>query len=555
MTLPPLQTPSFLRRLVPPLVPVALVVLFLAPYVFGGRSMAPLELLAVFQPWAGHARAIWDSVPRVENPLLDALQQYFPRRVYMSEALRGGWLPLWNPYVYGGSPFLATQQGAVLYPPAWLLTLFAPERQAGWSALLHLSLAALGSYLFLRRLALLPVAATAGAVAFAFNGFITVWLAYPNVTQWTLCWLPLALYCWERGRAEDDLRWIALCGMVLALNVLGGHAQSGAYVLLAWGGWAAFQACQRGQALRALRRWVLLPVALAALLSLGHLLPAMDFVPRSDRAGRVPWTAVRQASMPPAQLWTLLLPRLFGDETSAYAFQPLWLPRGENPQYPFIERSFYPGVSVLVLAAAGVLAAGPLRRRRRELSEGDARAADPDHRTLARYSLLLSAGGVLLAMGTPLYWPLWQFAPGFGQFTAVARVICISAWGLACLAALGVHALADPDAAPRGRAARAVMAAASVAALLALLGYFLYPPPAALNTLLEGRGQPNADSLLNRELLLALLWTAVPAGVAALRLPRGPGGRGVLPAATAGGLAVAAIAADLFAFGFSYNPR
>ncbi|HEU4752856.1 MAG TPA: hypothetical protein VFU47_07080, partial [Armatimonadota bacterium] len=221
------------RSLFAPLFLLAAILVFLFPYLFLGRSMLPLDLIPLFQPWAAHARELWGTPPPVHNALLDSLQQYYPRRAYLTTALHAGWLPFWNPDVYGGSPFHASQQGAVLYPPAWLLTLFPPEMQFGWSALLHFALAAGGAWLFLRRMGLRPWPAAVGAAAFAFNGYALVWLAYPNVAHWTLAWLPLALYCWERGRAVDDPRWLALSGAILALNLLGGHLQSSAYVLLA----------------------------------------------------------------------------------------------------------------------------------------------------------------------------------------------------------------------------------------------------------------------------------------------------------------------------------
>ena len=34
--------------------------------------------------------------------------------------------------------------------------------------------------------------------------FTVVWLAYPNVSQWTWSWLPLILYAWERGVGIAD---------------------------------------------------------------------------------------------------------------------------------------------------------------------------------------------------------------------------------------------------------------------------------------------------------------------------------------------------------------
>ncbi|MFN3651661.1 MAG: YfhO family protein [Armatimonadota bacterium] len=544
------QTPasrSRLRILAPVLLLVALPGAFLFPYLFLGRSMVPLDMLPGFQPWVRHAASLWPAevwtpgqLPH--NPLLDSIQQYFPRRVYFSGALSGGWLPLWNPYVYAGSPFAGIQQGALLYPPAWLLALFPPEQQFGWSAFLHLSLAAVGSYLFFRQMELRRAAAVAGGVAFAFNGFIVVWLAYPNVTQWTLCWLPLALFLWEKGRERDDLRWIAGSAAALGLSLLGGHAQSSAYVLLVWAAWALYRCLTSGRPLSALARWAALPGTLAVLFALGQLLPAFDYLPRTDRSGRLPWEAVLANGMPPNQLWTLILPRLFGDETAGFGTLPSWLNGYDTSPYArlaFLERSFYPGAAVLVLAA-GAWAA---------------RRLPPEYRRLALFSLVLAVGGIAMALFPPLYWPLWRFAPGFGHLTAWARIICIAAWGLAGLAALGVHALGDADPLVRRSALRGIAAAAALGAVVAIAGYILHPVPLPVDETLQRQGLPAADPQLTRDLLLALGWLLLPVVIALLSLPLQQRQRPVLQPALAAAAAVVVIAADLFTFGFGFNPR
>ena len=522
-----------------------LVLLFLAPYVFLGRSMLPLEFMAVFQPWARHVGELWGAIPRIHNPLLDSLQQYYPRRVYMRDALAHGWLPLWNPGVYGGSPFLATQQGAALYPPAWLLSLLAPEVQFGWSAVLHLALAGAGALLFFRELRLRPAAALTGAVAFAFNGYVVVWLAYPNVTQWTLCWLPLTLWCWERGRRADDLRWYVGSAAVLALNLLGGHGQSSEYLLLTWGCWALFRSWTAPRRWPAIGRGVLLPGMLAVLLALGHVLPTVEFVPRTDRGDRIPWSSVQDNSMPVAQLWTFVIPRLFGDGTESFANQS-WLPPGGKAGLAYIERSFYPGASVLVLAAGGLAI---LRRRRRPDAVPEL-PSEADHSQFAVFSLAATLLAILWALGTPLYWPLWRLVPGFGNFTAMARIVSIAAWGLACLAALGVHALGDPE---RREAAFRYLAGAGVLGVLIVgAAYFLMPVPGNFEEFLRGHGFPSAEASVNRDLLLTLVWILAPMGfaVAGRRAPGSAAGQG----AWAGWACAAVVFVDLCWFGFGYNP-
>jgi hypothetical protein len=542
-------------RFLYPLLLIAVTAAFLAPYVFLGRSMLPLELVPVFQPWSAHARELWDSVPAVNNPLLDSLQQYCPRRVYMREALAGGWLPLWNPNMYGGTPFLGSQQGATLYPPAWALSLLPAELQFGWSALLHLSLAALGGFLFFRQLSLRPAGALVGGVAFALNGFIVAWLAYPNVTQWTLCWLPLALFAWERGRARDgDLRWFAASGAVLALALLGGHGQSSMYVLLTWGAWALFRSLTSTARGKLFIRGVALPGALCLLLALGHLLPTLDYVPRTDRAGRVSWESVQMAAMPPSQLWTLLLPRLFGDNTAQFA-QEFWLPVDKQQRLTYIERTFYPGVSVLVL---GVAALPFLRRRRREGSREAAADTDPtsDLRRLTLFSLALTIVALLLALGTPLYWPFWRLVPGFGQFTAVARVLGVAAWSLACLAALGTEAITHLDETLRRQASRALAIAAGVGCALALAAHYVFggAAPEAVTRYLASASKPSPDAIALGELGVALAAMIAPAALALVSGPRVGDGKAAVTSKTLGWMVLVVVAADLFLFGSHYNP-
>jgi hypothetical protein len=517
----------------------ALVALFLFPYLFLGRSLVPFDLVPLFQPWARHAAELWGRPPDVYNPLLDPLQQYYPRRVFMTEALHAGWLPLWNPYIYAGSNFLGLQQGVVLYPPAWLLTLVSPAAQFGWSAFLHLTAAATGGFVLLRQLGLRAPAAFTGGAAFALNGFMIVWLAFPNVTQWTMAWLPVALAVWERGRARDDPRWLAVAGGVLALAVLGGHGQSTAYVWMVWFVWAVFYAVRAPHPIRSIARWVVLPAGLGVLLSLGHLVPAFDYLVRSHRAGRLPWEQVELAAMPAAQFWTLLLPRLFGDETLRFG-HAFWMPPGARADIPFVERSFYPGIAVLLLAITG------LAGRRR---------LPAPHGALPWLCALMAALACLWGLATPFYWPLWRWAPGFGQFASIARVLWVAAWPLALLAALGVEAATTPAAAERRPALRALALGALALGLLTTIAFFIYGGAAPFEVMQQvvRLGRMPIDTRAALEFGLALLVLGLIAAVPFLASRvRGRGSDARL--SVAGWVLAAVVTADLAWFGYGFNP-
>ena len=65
-------------------------------------------------------------------------------------SLRKGQLPLWNPYLFSGIPFVANPQPALFYPPTWLALLLPVTTALGWIIVLHVWLAAVGMYAWMR---------------------------------------------------------------------------------------------------------------------------------------------------------------------------------------------------------------------------------------------------------------------------------------------------------------------------------------------------------------------------------------------------------------------
>src|SRR2546430_15318264 len=87
------------------------------------------------------------------NPWRDEYTAGFPFHAWSAEWFkRTGHMPLWNPEIFGGLPFVAAGSGDVFYP-TWLLRLIIPVTAAGnFSFFVHYVLAGLFTYLLLRRL-------------------------------------------------------------------------------------------------------------------------------------------------------------------------------------------------------------------------------------------------------------------------------------------------------------------------------------------------------------------------------------------------------------------
>ncbi len=108
-----------------------------------GYGSLPLRLtLAVFVAML-YARLLFTNRVLASG---DILLYFYPYRDYAAAALRSGEIPLWNPYIFLGVPFLANPQAAVLYPLHWPLSWFPVTTQVYWSAAIHTWLLGMGGY-------------------------------------------------------------------------------------------------------------------------------------------------------------------------------------------------------------------------------------------------------------------------------------------------------------------------------------------------------------------------------------------------------------------------
>ena len=81
----------------------------------------------------------------------DVFTYFYPYWAEATRAAQTGRLPLWNPYLFMGAPFLANSQVGVFYPlnrPLWFL--LPAHQSVHLTIVLHLCLAAFTTYLWAR---------------------------------------------------------------------------------------------------------------------------------------------------------------------------------------------------------------------------------------------------------------------------------------------------------------------------------------------------------------------------------------------------------------------
>lgn len=506
----------FLALLVPPC-------LLLWPVVAHGEAFLPADLLRDIAPWRTADPA--SLVPW--NPLMwDGVAEFYPWRLFASQTLHSGYLPLWNPHQFCGTPFVANSQSAVFYPLNLLFCLLPVAQAFGVSVLLHLFLTGVFAFLFLRSsaLGLGRAASLVGAVAWQMCHWQVAWLALPTF----LCvsaWLPLALLLVDRAILRPTMARAVPLGLCLGLMLLAGHLQIALYCFGLTTAWAVLRILPRFKAhWPVLLGCAALALALAFGLAAPQLLPAFELARASHRAGGVPtWAAYQgyvRLALPPVNLVTLFLPGFFGSPTRG-TFWELYLREVYLNGGPgaYMENACYGGVLTLLFALTGL-------------------AATWRRNGVTRFFAVSAAVSLLLALGTPLNALPFFGLPGFAQTGSPGRVLVLWSFCVSVLAAAGVQAVLQKQWRALARGAGAFLAV-----FLLALGYTVAwvsrsAPPGVLAANLSAQGD---------------LWR-LPSGLlfgaaAALWLWQ----RGSIKTPITGGVLVILVGADLLAAGYGFN--
>src|SRR5688500_14557262 len=164
-----------------------------------------------------------------------------PLRVAAADITLGGSLPLWNPYIFGGMPLLATAQGGLLFPPNWFYLAFTPQAATNLMVVSSYVVAALGAYLYARRAGASLAGACVTSLAWQWGGFLVGQIGHITVVQ-TGAVLPWVLWALDGYGLTGRRKWGVALAALVALQTFAGHQQTLAYSLLLAAAYAAASA-------------------------------------------------------------------------------------------------------------------------------------------------------------------------------------------------------------------------------------------------------------------------------------------------------------------------
>ncbi len=317
------------------------------------------------------------------------------------DGLRNGDLVLWNPYNYGGQPFLGQMQSALLYPPNWLVMWLPIATALNWLVFGHQWLLALGMYGWgVSRGMKPPAAFLAGALMmFGAPFMLHVYSGHlPNLCS--LAWVPFIFWGIDSWLAKRNYRWLLFAAAAAAMQIYAGHPQYFYYTAIVAGAYTLI--FQRGVADKPRALLGLLAVyPLALLFAAAQFLPGLGATSESVRSGGATYEFASMFAFPPENIVTLVAPWLFGNMMNAsWPFDGIAAPYWGRCY--LWEMSLFFGTGGLVLALNGLSVQTRARRWQHAILFGVV---------------------ALLALGarTPLYDVLYHALPGFNMFRGTSK--------------------------------------------------------------------------------------------------------------------------------------
>lgn len=376
----------------------------------------------------------------LSSPTADIKLQFFHWRWFAVEEIRKGNLPLWNPHILSGMPYLAGFQSAMLYPPNLVYLAFPIARAINVGIALHVFLGGVFAYLWTAKWKIHPLACFFAASAFMFCGphFLHIHAGHlPNLCAMT--WVPLILLAVDGTRRDVSGKWFFLGAFAVAMQILAGHPQYVFYTAVAvflYGGVLLVNSAQRMRVAALVASMYIGGAVLAAV----QLFPGIAAAEESIRSKGLSFEFARQFSLSPENLLTLFVPGLFGDMVR----QPYW------GRFYLWEMSLFFSVTGLALAVYALAAS---REKR------------------ACQLLFVCLALLILALGdyTPLFRFLYDHLPGFDKFRGTSKFIFQAILFLILLSAMGLDALLKRGVRRPGAAFGICIGAATVAMAIGIL--------------------------------------------------------------------------------------
>ncbi len=349
----------------------------------------------------------------------DIMLYFQPMYAYAAKMLSGGKLPMWNPYVLCGQPFIGNPQIGMFFPAAILLPFGNIWRVLNLETVLVLIGSGIGLYSYLLEITRNRLAALISATVWCGCGPVLGRIQFPPMF-YAIALMPVGIWAVHRYVIRPCVNGWLWMVMASVLMILAAHPQVAYLEFSLYLTLPLAAGNLRLSNLRALYVGLLSALLASVVISSVQLLPVIELASQSSRQMLTLWAANRFHLDPP-QLLCFLDPRFFGTPRTGnyWGAGNFWEPD------PFV------GWLPLILLTVSVwrLVAG---------------AIDVPRRYVNRYWLLVSIFCVWAAVGAQggLYNLLFYTMPGLAKFHDPARFLIPAALAISIITGLQLDDLA-----------------------------------------------------------------------------------------------------------------
>ncbi len=352
----------------------------------------------------------------------------FFRQLMVDYVADNGSVPQWNPYIFGGMPYVEAFHGDIFYPLSFLKYMGPLHRMLGYILFLHIFLAGIFMYLAARQFKLSKVASLISASCYMFAAYLISLVAPGHDGKIFVTTLfPLVMLFLDRGFEKKPFFNFTVLGLVIGVIILSPHPQMSYFTLWVVGLYSIYMLIslwkEDGKFGLLIKPGVLIVYAVV----IGLLLSAIQFYPGylytseySPRAdSKKGWDWATSWSMHEEEAMSLIVPEFPG--TNAQGAKTIYW--GKNM---FKDNSEAVGGVTFFLA---LLALVFVRRKIVYFFGG-----------IAILALLYALGGT-----TPVFKLFYYLIPKVSSLRAPSMIMFLFSFSAAILAGIGIQKLIDTN--------------------------------------------------------------------------------------------------------------
>ena len=361
----------------------------------------------------------WRALTHPEGILhfSDVIHVWYFFKTFTVNALRQfGELPLWNPLIYSGVPFVGNPQATLFYPPSWIILIIPVHYAITLLFTGHLAFAALGMYLFARKRRLSFGVSLFASLVFVLNFKIMAHVFAGHLSPfcaWAyMPWLLLSIEYFLECRQLRSTTVLALC---ISMIFLAGHLQIFYYEMLIGSAYMFFLLFifERKGSVGIIIGFILC-LLLFILFTAIAIFPVIELMHYFHRAGGTSYEFASSYSLRFKDLITFLLPYFYV------------IPEHGSNSYNnfFWERTVYCGIIPLLLLFLSY-------RKRQKYHCG--------------FFIFFLMFALLFALGSngPIFKILYNFFPGISYFRCPSRLFLFSSLAIAVLSGYALQNIID----------------------------------------------------------------------------------------------------------------